>query len=80
MLTTTFSVLLILIGSLLDLPSCASHAAHPPFRPSSYFLSIGIFFFAFGGHGVFPTIQHDMRRPRQFSRSSALGFLSRMGQ
>jgi amino acid permease len=75
MLTTSLSVLLILLGSLLDLPKCAPNAHHPQFKTSKFFLSIGIFF-AFGGHSVFPSIQHDMRRPRQFTRSSLLAFLS----
>lgn len=74
MLTTAFSVFLILVGTFLDLPVCSAAATKPPFASGKFFLSIGIFFFAFGGHGVFPTIQHDMRRPRQFTRSSVLAF------
>jgi solute carrier family 32 (vesicular inhibitory amino acid transporter) len=75
MLTTTISVVLILVGSALDSPECANFARQPPFRPVNYFLSSGVFFFAFGGHGVFPTIQHDMRQPKFFTRSSIVAFL-----
>ncbi|KAL3096652.1 hypothetical protein niasHS_004381 [Heterodera schachtii] len=74
MVTTTLSVLLIVFGTFLDQPECAPYAHHPPFNSGSFFLSIGIFFFSFGGHSVFPTIQHDMRRPKKFTRSSFLAF------
>jgi vesicular inhibitory amino acid transporter len=73
--TTTLSVLLILLGSLLDLSECAPQARQPSFQPSTYFLSSGVLFFAFGGHGVFPTIQHDMREPSKFTLASIVAFL-----
>nr|CAD2177553.1 unnamed protein product [Meloidogyne enterolobii] len=76
MLTTCLAVFIILLGTLLDLPKCSSFAKQPNFTFNNYFLSIGIFFFAFGGHGVFPTIQHDMRRPRNFTRSSLFAFIA----
>uniref|UniRef100_A0A1I8B0P2 Aa_trans domain-containing protein n=1 Tax=Meloidogyne hapla TaxID=6305 RepID=A0A1I8B0P2_MELHA len=76
MLTTCLAVFIILLGTLLDLPKCSSFAKQPNFNFNNYFLSIGIFFFAFGGHGVFPTIQHDMRRPRNFTRSSLFAFIA----
>lgn len=33
--------------------------------------------FAYGGHGAFPTIQHDMRRPYHFNRSVMLAYISK---
>ncbi|KAF7635251.1 Aa_trans domain-containing protein [Meloidogyne graminicola] len=75
MLTTCLAVFLILLGTLLDLPKCSQFSNQPNFNLNNYFLSIGIFFFAFGGHGVFPTIQHDMKRPRNFTRSSLFAFI-----
>uniref|UniRef100_A0A914HYS4 cystathionine gamma-lyase n=1 Tax=Globodera rostochiensis TaxID=31243 RepID=A0A914HYS4_GLORO len=74
MVTTMLSVLLILFGTFLDKSACAPYANHPAFSSGSFFLSIGIFFFSFGGHSVFPTIQHDMRRPKKFTCSSMLAF------
>uniref|UniRef100_A0A914HYT0 Uncharacterized protein n=1 Tax=Globodera rostochiensis TaxID=31243 RepID=A0A914HYT0_GLORO len=57
MVTTMLSVLLILFGTFLDKSACAPYANHPAFSSGSFFLSIGIFSFSFGGHSVFPTIQ-----------------------
>lgn len=31
--------------------------------------------FAYGGHGAFPTIQHDMKKPYHFKRSVFIAFL-----
>ena len=32
--------------------------------------------FAYGGHGAFPTIQHDMKKPYNFKTSGYMAFLS----
>uniref|UniRef100_A0A914ENY2 Amino acid transporter transmembrane domain-containing protein n=1 Tax=Acrobeloides nanus TaxID=290746 RepID=A0A914ENY2_9BILA len=74
MLTTAISVILILIGTIQDNPTCAPVAQIPDFEWSSLLLSLGTFMFAFGGHGVFPTIQHDMKNPKQFTRASITAF------
>jgi vesicular inhibitory amino acid transporter len=74
MVTTTLSVLLIFYGTLQDMNSCQPEANHPEFSSSAFLLSLGTFMFGFGGHGVFPTIQHDMKEPRYFTRSSVLAF------
>lgn len=71
---TVVAVLLILFGVSIDHSSCISDAAYK--SPSFYALySFGTFVFAYSGHHVFPTIQHDMREPRDFTKSIILGFI-----
>uniref|UniRef100_A0A914R6U9 Amino acid transporter transmembrane domain-containing protein n=1 Tax=Parascaris equorum TaxID=6256 RepID=A0A914R6U9_PAREQ len=74
MLTTLFSVILILVGMSLDYDACQSVASTPPFQFSNLILSLGTFMFGFGGHAVFPTIQHDMKNPGHFTYSAILAF------
>lgn len=71
---TLAAVLLILIGVGIDHSSCKSSAVYkPPTFHSLY--SLGTFVFAYSGHHVFPTIQHDMREPKEFTKSIVLGFI-----
>uniref|UniRef100_A0A7E4UZ94 Aa_trans domain-containing protein n=1 Tax=Panagrellus redivivus TaxID=6233 RepID=A0A7E4UZ94_PANRE len=75
MVTTTLSVALIFFGTALDHEVCSAARSIPEFNLGSLMLSFGTFMFGFGGHGVFPTIQHDMKQPTQFTRSSVLAFI-----
>ena len=77
MVTTTIAVILIFFGILGDNEVCGPISRIPSFEVGSYVLSLGTFMFSFGGHGVFPTIQHDMKDPRRFTNSAVLAFLSR---
>uniref|UniRef100_A0A914ZEA2 Amino acid transporter transmembrane domain-containing protein n=1 Tax=Parascaris univalens TaxID=6257 RepID=A0A914ZEA2_PARUN len=74
MITTTVAVALIIFGSSIDYSTCAPHNAYPPMRMSKFFMSFGTVMFAYGGHGAFPTIQHDMKKPYHFRRSVFLAF------
>ncbi|KAK6738917.1 hypothetical protein RB195_020796 [Necator americanus] len=74
MVTTVIAVFSILTGIALDFGSCYPEVAYPEQTPSSMILSLGIFLFAFSGHYVFPTIQHDMKNPRDFTKSVFAGF------
>uniref|UniRef100_A0A1I8A1A1 Aa_trans domain-containing protein n=1 Tax=Steinernema glaseri TaxID=37863 RepID=A0A1I8A1A1_9BILA len=75
MLTTGCAVVLILIGTANDYGQCAEHARASPFNFDSMILSLGTYMFSFGGHVVFPTIQHDMKKPTHFTRSVILAFI-----
>nr|CDJ93825.1 Amino acid transporter domain containing protein [Haemonchus contortus] len=74
MATTVIAVLSILIGIGIDSVACFPEVAYPEQTSGSIILSLGIFLFAFSGHYVFPTIQHDMKNPHEFTKSVAVGF------
>ncbi|KAI1706338.1 transmembrane amino acid transporter protein [Ditylenchus destructor] len=74
MFTTSIAVVLIILGAGLDYGVCAPERRIPDFRFTNYFLALGTFIFSYGGHAVFPTIQHDMKKPHEFTKSSILAF------
>ncbi|KAL3103111.1 hypothetical protein niasHS_002297 [Heterodera schachtii] len=75
MVTTTVAVSIILFATASDFSVCASAARYPPVTASKFFMSFGTVMFAYGGHGAFPTIQHDMRKPYRFRRSVFCAYL-----
>ncbi|CAJ0951070.1 unnamed protein product, partial [Mesorhabditis belari] len=75
MVTTTIAVSLIIYGSIEDYPTCSRHISYPEFSMEKTFMSFGTVVFAYGGHGAFPTIQHDMREPYKFGKACTLAFV-----
>lgn len=75
MLSTGVAVVLICVGALLDY-ECTNEAKMPNFQISNLLIAIGTIMFAYGGHSALPTIQHDMRKPHEFNKSSFLAFSS----
>uniref|UniRef100_A0A0N4ZIT5 Aa_trans domain-containing protein n=1 Tax=Parastrongyloides trichosuri TaxID=131310 RepID=A0A0N4ZIT5_PARTI len=75
MITTTIAVILIITGSIQDYHTCHKFNNYPPVSYSKFFMTFGTVMFAYGGHGAFPTIQHDMKKPYHFTRSVLLAFL-----
>lgn len=75
MITTSIAVSLILYGSFLDFNVCVQNVHYPDILPSKFFMCFGTVMFAYGGHGAFPTIQHDMKKPYQFRRSVFTAFM-----
>uniref|UniRef100_A0A0N4ZB95 Aa_trans domain-containing protein n=1 Tax=Parastrongyloides trichosuri TaxID=131310 RepID=A0A0N4ZB95_PARTI len=75
MFTTLFAVILIFGGTIADYNTCTSVAYYPNFDIRNLFLSLGTFMFSFGGHAVFPTIQHDMKKPTLFTKASIAAFI-----
>ncbi|VDM99468.1 unnamed protein product [Thelazia callipaeda] len=70
---TIICVALILTGISFDYETCYGSAAYQPISYQALY-SLGTFVFAFSGHHVFPTVQHDMREPKYFTKSVLLGF------
>uniref|UniRef100_A0AC34QLM6 Amino acid transporter transmembrane domain-containing protein n=1 Tax=Panagrolaimus sp. JU765 TaxID=591449 RepID=A0AC34QLM6_9BILA len=76
MMATTGAVILIMIGAGLDYKTCGAEKANfPNLSLNNFFLGLGSVLFAYGGHGAFPTIQHDMKKPSEFTKSSVLAFI-----
>ena len=75
MFTTSAAVVLILLGSSLDYDVCHKVQHEPKFRITNYFLGLGTLLFSYGGHSAFPTIQHDMKKPSDFTKSSIMAFI-----
>uniref|UniRef100_A0A914E4F1 Amino acid transporter transmembrane domain-containing protein n=1 Tax=Acrobeloides nanus TaxID=290746 RepID=A0A914E4F1_9BILA len=46
----------------------------PSFNPENYFLAFATITFAYGGHSSFLTVQHDMKKPSDFSKSTTIAF------
>ncbi|CAI2294316.1 unnamed protein product [Caenorhabditis sp. 36 PRJEB53466] len=67
--SSTIAAGLIVFGSAWDMSTCAPHREMPKLNFKQFSLSYGTIVFAFGGHGAFPTIQHDMAMPQQFNKS-----------
>ncbi|KAL6731762.1 hypothetical protein Aduo_002594 [Ancylostoma duodenale] len=68
-ISSIFAAVFIVVGAIHDAPTCTQVATYPEFSLKNLFLAYGTIAFAFGGHGAFPTIQHDMVKPSQFNRS-----------
>uniref|UniRef100_A0A914ZAL7 Amino acid transporter transmembrane domain-containing protein n=1 Tax=Panagrolaimus superbus TaxID=310955 RepID=A0A914ZAL7_9BILA len=73
-IATCSAVGLIVYGTLRDYDTCEPHRTMPDFRINNYFLAFATLTFAYAGHSSFPTLQHDMKIPKEFSKANALGF------
>ncbi|KAK5964634.1 Vacuolar amino acid transporter 4 [Trichostrongylus colubriformis] len=74
MITTSCAVVLIIVGASLDYGLCSGYTGMPSYQPKNFFLALGTLLFAYGGHSAFPTIQHDMKNPAEFTKSVILAF------
>ncbi|CAL2036303.1 unnamed protein product [Caenorhabditis brenneri] len=63
------AVVLIVIGVIQDAPTCTGDVPHDPADLFKSFMSYGSMVFAYAAHPSFPTCQHDMKNPSDFSKS-----------
>ncbi|CAD5220292.1 unnamed protein product [Bursaphelenchus okinawaensis] len=75
MFTSAVSAVLITVGSISDYDTCNPERQLPPTDITNYFLAVGTYMFSYCNHAAFPTIQHDMKRPGDFSKSVVTAFL-----
>lgn len=75
MITTSIAVSLIVYGAFGDANTCIKHVNYPEVVASKFLMCFGTVMFAYGGHGAFPTIQHDMKKPYHFKRAVYLAYL-----
>ncbi|ULT99716.1 hypothetical protein L5515_003634 [Caenorhabditis briggsae] len=73
--SSTFAVILVVIGLAHDAPVCSQDVPHEEPNLLKAFMAFGTFVFAFGGHATLPTIQHDMRKPAHFVHSVVLAII-----
>ncbi|KAI1723659.1 transmembrane amino acid transporter protein domain-containing protein [Ditylenchus destructor] len=72
MASTVLAYVLIIAGSVADYTDCSPESQMPELKWSNMLLGMGTIRFTYGGHATFPTIQHDMRDPASFDKSSIL--------
>ncbi|KAF8355721.1 hypothetical protein PRIPAC_97344 [Pristionchus pacificus] len=69
MFTTSMACILLIVGAYIDSEVCMPVNALPPLNWNRIIQSFGTVMFAYGGHGAFPTIQHDMKHPHKFDKA-----------
>ncbi|KAK6028379.1 transmembrane amino acid transporter protein, partial [Ostertagia ostertagi] len=76
MLTVFIAIILVFVGIALDYGLCSPYTDVPPITAKNLFLSLGTIMFACGGHAAFPTVQHDMRDPGEYTKSVVSAFIA----
>ncbi|GMT35692.1 hypothetical protein PFISCL1PPCAC_26989 [Pristionchus fissidentatus] len=69
MCTTTAACILLIYGAWKDSFHCMPVNKLHDFDMAKVLQSFGTIMFAYGGHGAFPTIQHDMIEPHKFEKA-----------
>ncbi|KAF8368540.1 hypothetical protein PRIPAC_86369 [Pristionchus pacificus] len=75
MCSTCVAVCLMIVGIIHDWGGCAAEVDFPPVVFNKFFLAYGTIMFAYGGHSVFPSFQHDMKKPEDFAKSVISGYI-----
>ncbi|KAI6216283.1 Transmembrane amino acid transporter protein [Aphelenchoides besseyi] len=74
MACTFIAIMLIVVGAGIDYHVCSSQWNEPKFKAWNFFSGLGTFLFTYAGHSAFPTVQHDMKKPREFTKSIICAF------
>ncbi|GMT01176.1 hypothetical protein PENTCL1PPCAC_23350, partial [Pristionchus entomophagus] len=74
-ISTSTAIVLIFVGAAHDQGECMKYVEYPPVVFEKFFLAYGTIMFAYGGHACFPTFQHDMKKPQDFSKSVIVGYI-----
>jgi vesicular inhibitory amino acid transporter len=77
MVATGIATIFIIGGSITDYNTCEKYRELPDFKITNYFLAFATMTFAYAGHSSFPTLQFDMKKPKEFTKSNIMGFASR---
>ncbi|GMT29426.1 hypothetical protein PFISCL1PPCAC_20723 [Pristionchus fissidentatus] len=72
--STSIAVILMIVGTIHDWGACQPEVDFPPLVFNKFFLAYGTIMFAYGGHSVFPSFQHDMQKPQDFAKSVISGY------
>lgn len=75
-LATAVACILLLINMLMDHAKNMNIVTHSNPTITSFFLAFGTILFSFGGIATFPTIQMDMKQPRNFSKAVLVAYSS----
>jgi len=67
--STTIAVIIMLVGMSLTYKDTKGKVDYPAPTFVNLVLGYGTIIFAYSGQSAFPTIQHDMKRPDQFSKA-----------
>lgn len=76
MASTGIGAIFVCIGAFLDYSDCSPTRGYSEIKTEQVLAALGTMLFCYGGHSAFPTIQHDMRKPSDFSKSAIFGFIS----
>ncbi|KAI6184738.1 Amino acid transporter, transmembrane family-containing protein [Aphelenchoides bicaudatus] len=71
---TGLTVVLIITSGFIDFEACYPESKQAEFNVISLFIGLGTIVFAWGGHATFPTIQHDLKKPKDFTKAVVLSF------
>lgn len=76
-MSSGIACILIFANLVILIPETVPNIKHSPIKVEGVFMAFGTITFAFCGHTVFPTIQHDMLDRSKFSNVIILGYVGK---
>ncbi|XP_064627997.1 uncharacterized protein LOC135487832 [Lineus longissimus] len=77
-MSSGIACILIFANLVILIPETVPNIKHSPIKVEGVFMAFGTITFAFCGHTVFPTIQHDMLDRSKFANVIILGYVGMM--